>query len=153
MGAPHKYLFTGEWGAHRRVGTHVFRGGGLEAQLRRLIDLLKEGEGVRREGEEVFSEGAGGIEAQALGRIGISVCVCICTYMFVYLLCLCLSLCLCVCVYVYVCVCVCVCVTMFKLFNVTLLFVFKFALYPCLFCSLCYTLVCFPVYLTALFLL
>ena len=45
----------------------------------------------------------------------------------------------------------CVCVTMFKLFNVTLLFVLKFALYPCLFCSLRYTLVCFTVCLTALF--
>ena len=32
--------------------------------------------------------------------------------------------------------CVCVCVTMSKLFNVTLLFVLKFALQPCLFCSL-----------------
>ena len=45
----------------------------------------------------------------------------------------------------------CVCVTMFKLFNVMLLFVLKFALYACLLCSLRYTLVCFIVCLSALF--
>ena len=50
-----------------------------------------------------------------------------------------------------VCVCVCVCVTMFKLCNVTLLCVLKFASYACLLCSLLYTLVCFTVCPTALF--
>ena len=76
--------------------------------MRRLIDLLKEGKGLRREGEEVFSEGGGVVEALAVGRIDISVCM----YLYLYL-CICvmsMSISMYVNLYVYVSVSMCMCV-------------------------------------------
>ena len=82
--------------------------------MRRLIDLLKEGKGLRREGEEVFSEGGGVVEALAVGRIDISVCM----YLYLYL-CICvmsMSISMYVNLYVYVSVSMCKCVCSYLLY-------------------------------------